>query len=225
MIQNQDLTSVFVIILILVFYFFQVFQRVKLLYLFRSTYYHFANIFFPYNSDDLIIHERINYFNFFYVFFFHLIMGITIAYLGAFIYLGEIKSDGMNAELFESLLFFNFICYIIILTRFFIINYLLDIFLNSKIKFLFFKNFIINIIIGLLLFINYAIYNLNDFYTIDYLKNTFFIIIGLHFIFQAKNYLSYFIKLDPKEIMYFILYLCAFKLAPLLWLYSILDLT
>ena len=56
--------------------------------------------------------------------------------------------------------------------------------------------------------------------TIDYLNNTFFILIGLHFIFQFKNYFSLIIKSEPKEIIYFILYLCAFKLAPWLWLYQ-----
>jgi hypothetical protein len=86
----------------------------------------------------------------------------------------------------------------------------------------FFKNYIINIIIGLLLLINFIIYNLNSIYTINSLKNTFLILIGFHFIFQAKNYLSLIIKSEPKEIMYLILYLCAFKLAPWLWLYSFL---
>ena len=70
--------------------------------------------------------------------------------------------------------------------------------------------------------INFTFYNLNSFYDIDYLKTTFLILIGLHFIFQAKNYFSLIIKFELKEVMYFILYLCAFKLAPWLWLYSIL---
>ena len=86
--------------------------------------------------------------------------------------------------------------------------------------FLLFYNKEIYIINAYNIFINFIVYNLNSFYTIDYLYNTLLILIGLHFIFQAKNYLSLIIKYEPKEVMYFILYLCAFKLAPWLWLYQ-----
>ena len=69
--------------------------------------------------------------------------------------------------------------------------------------------------------INYVVYSLDTFYDFNYLNNIFLILFVLHFIFQAKNYLSYFSKNKIKEVMYFILYLCAFKLAPWIWLYSI----
>ena len=49
MISNQDITSVFVLIILLVFYLLQLFQKVKLLYLLRSAYYHFTNIFVSYS--------------------------------------------------------------------------------------------------------------------------------------------------------------------------------
>ena len=68
MISNQDVTSIFVLVLIIVFYLFQIFQKTKLLYLFRSVSYHFTNIFFLYNPEDLNLHGRINYFNYFYIF-------------------------------------------------------------------------------------------------------------------------------------------------------------
>lgn len=222
MISNQDVTSVFVLVLIIVFYLFKVFQKTKLLYLFRSVSYHFTNIFFLYNPEDLNIHGRINYFNYFYIFFYHLINGVIMVYLSAFLYDGSLKIEGMDIKLFRSLFSINLFIYGIILIRFLIIKYFIEIFLSSRLKFIFFKNYIINIIIGILMLINFTIYNLNSFYNIDYLKNTFIILIGLHFIFQAKNYLSLIIKSELKEVMYFILYLCAFKLAPWLWLYSIL---
>ena len=145
-----------------------------------------------------------------------------MVYLSAYIYDGSLKAEGMDNELFKSLLSINLFIYVVIFIRFLIIKYFIEIFLTSKLKFIFFKNFIINIIIGILMLINFTFYNLNSFYNIDYLKNTFLILIGLHFIFQAKNYLSLIIKSELKEVMYFILYLCAFKLAPWLWLYSIL---
>ena len=128
----------------------------------------------------------------------------------------------MSTELFLNFLSINSLVFLMLLIRFLIIKYVLEIFLSSKLKFVFFKNYITNIIIGLLLFVNFVFYNLNSFYTIDYLNTTFFVLFGLHFIFQAKNYLSLIIKYEAKEIMYLILYLCAFKLAPWLWLYSFL---
>ena len=222
MIQNQELTSFFVLVLIIVFYFFQVFQKTKLLYLFRSAHYHFANILFLYNKEDLNVHGKINYFNYFYIFFFTLINVVIIVYIESFVFEGFINSKGMSTELSLSFLSINSLIFLMLLVRFLLIKYILEKFLSYRLKFIFFKNYIVSIIIGLLLFIIFVFYNLNSFFTIDYLKNTFIILIGLHFIFQAKNYLSLIIKCTSKEVMYFILYLCAFKLAPWLWLYSIL---
>ena len=225
MIRNQDLTTLFVLIIFLVFYFLQIFQRVKLVYLFRSLNYHFRNILVPYNIDDLGISASgtsvINYYNYFYMFFFLLINGVIMTYFGALSLQGSIKFDGISNELFLKLLNFNIIIFITLSVRFLIIKYFLEMFLSYKLKFIFFKNYIINIIIGILMLINFVVYNLNTFYNFNYLKNTFFILLVLHFIFQTKNYLSYFSKIDIKEVMYFILYLCGFKLAPWIWLYSI----
>jgi len=125
----------------------------------------------------------------------------------------------MSNDLFIRFLNFNIIILATLFIRFLIIQYVLGMFLKSKLKFIFYKNYIINIIIAVLMLFNFFIYNLNSFYDFNYLKNTFFILIGLHLIFQTKNYLSYFLKFDPKEVMYFILYLCAFKLAPWIWLF------
>ena len=225
MIQNQDISSFIVLFVLLVFSLFQIFQKVKLVYLFRSFSYHFRNILLPYNSDDLSISGSgisvINYFHYFYLFFFLLINGVIISYYGAWYEGGDFKSDKISYESFLSYFKFNSLILITILIRFLIIRFVLDLFINSKIKFLFYKNFIINIIIGLLMFLNFVIYNLNPFYEISYLYNTFLVLFLLHFIFQTKNYLSYFVKLEVKEVMYFILYLCAFKLAPWIWLYSV----
>lgn len=220
MIQNQELTSFFVLVLIIVFYFFQVFQKTKLLYLFRSAHYHFANILFLYNKENLNVHGKINYFNYFYIFFFTLINVVIIVYIESFVFEGFINSKGMSTELSLSFLSINSLIFLMLLVRFLLIKYILEKFLSYRLKFIFFKNYIVSIIIGLLLFIIFVFYNLNSFFTIDYLKNTFIILIGLHFIFQAKNYLSLIIKCTSKEVMYFILYLCAFKLAPWLWIYQ-----
>ena len=224
MIQNQDLTGLFFLIILLIFYILQKFQRVKLNYLFRSVGYHFRNIILPYNSGDLGISSSgtslINYFHYFYIFFFLIIYLVIISYLKIWGLGDTINLNYFINETTLSLLSFNSIILIALFTRFLIIRYILEIFIDNRLKFIFYKNFIINIIIGLLMFFNLIIYSLNSFYDIDYLKYLFLVFIVLHFIFQTKNYLSYFTKLDLKEVMYFILYLCAFKLAPWIWFYS-----
>ena len=223
MIRNQDLTTLFVLVVLLVFYFFQIFQRVKLVYLFRSVKYHFRNILIPYSSDDLGISGTgtsvINYFHYFYIFFFLLINVVIMTYFGAWYLKGGIKFDGMSNDLFLRFLNLNILILATIFIRFLIIQYVLGMFLNSKLKFIFYKNYIINIIIAVLMLFNFILYNLNSFYDFNFLKNNLFILLGLHLIFQTKNYLSYFLKFDLKEVMYFILYLCAFKLAPWIWLF------
>ena len=225
MILNQNLTTFFVLIIIFVFYFFQIFQKVKLVYLFRSVRYHFRNFLVPYNSDDLNISGSgtsvINYYNYFYIFFFLLINGALMTYLGELNPKETTKFDGLNNELFLRLLDYNVIIFTTLSVRFLVIRYILEMFLEYKLRFIFFKNYIINIIIGILLLINFVIYNLNSFLNLTYLKYSFLIFFFLHFIFQAKNYFSYFSKIDIKEVVYFILYLCAFKIAPWIWLYSI----
>jgi hypothetical protein len=225
MIQNQVLSSLFILILLLVFYLFQIFQRVKLVYLFRSFGYHFRNILLPYNSDDLSISGSgtsvINYFHYFYIFFFLLINGVIISYYGAWLEGGGLKLNKISYDLFMSYFKFNSLILVTLFIRFLLIRFVLELFINYKLKFLFYKNFIISIIIGLLMFINFVIYNLNPSYETSYLFSTFLVLFILHFIFQTKNYLSYFVKLKVKEVMYFILYLCAFKLAPWIWLYSV----
>jgi len=225
MIQNQVLSSLFILILLLVLYLFQIFQRVKLVYLFRSFGYHFRNILLPYNSDDLSISGSgtsvINYFHYFYIFFFLLINGVIISYYGAWLEGGDLKLNKISYDLFMSYFKFNSLILVTLFIRFLLIRFVLELFINYKLKFLFYKNFIISIIIGLLMFINFVIYNLNPSYETSYLFSTFLVLFILHFIFQTKNYLSYFVKLKVKEVMYFILYLCAFKLAPWIWLYSV----
>ena len=224
MIRNQDLTTLFVLIILLVFYFFQTFQRVKLVYLFKSLSYHFRNILVPYGADDLGISgsgtSLINYFHYFYIFFFLLINGVIITYFEAWSLEGNVKFDGISNVYFLRFLNFYVLILATLLIRFLIIRYIIEMFISSRLKFIFYKNYIVNIIIAVLMFINFVIFSLNSFYDFNYLKNTSFLLIGLHFLFQSKNYLSYFTNIDVKEVMYFILYLCAFKLAPWIWIYS-----
>ena len=217
MILTNDIINVFVLILILVFYFFTIYQKVKLLYLFRSLQYHFTNLFFPYNADDLAI-SKISYINYFNGFFFVIINVVIVSYFSSLRLNGSY--DQLQLIQFNTILFINSIVSGILLIRFLIIEYILGIFIDSQLKLIFYKNFIISIIISLLMIFNYFIYTYNDFYDFNSLKISLIVFILLFIILQTKNYLSYFIKLEIKEVMYFILYLCDFKLATWIWLYS-----
>ena len=218
MILTNDIINVFVLILILVFYFFTIYQKVKLLYLFRSLQYHFTNLFFPYNADDLTI-SKISYINYFNGFFFVIINVVIALYLSSFRLNGSY--DQLQLNQFNTILYINLITAGIIVIRFLIIEYILNMFIDSKLKLIFYKNFIISIIMSLLMIFNFFIFTYNDFYDFNSLKISLIVFISLFIILQTKNYLSYFVKLEVKEVMYFILYLCAFKLAPWIWLYSV----
>ena len=218
MILTNDIINVFVLILILVFYFFTIYQKVKLLYLFRSLQYHFTNLFFPYNADDLTI-SKISYINYFNGFFFVIINVVIALYLSSFRLNGSY--DQLQLNQFNTILYINLITAGIIVIRFLIIEYILNMFIDSKLKLIFYKNFIISIIMSLLMIFNFFIFTYNDFYDFNSLKISLIVFISLFIILQTKNYLSYFVKLEVKEVMYFILYLCAFKLAPWIWLYSL----
>ena len=218
MILTNDIINFFVLILILVFYFFTIYQKVKLLYLFRSLQYHFTNLFFPYNADDLTI-SKISYINYFNGFFFVIINVVIALYLSSFRLNGSY--DQLQLNQFNTMIYINLIAAGIIVIRFLMIEYILKMFIGSKLKLIFYKNFIISIIISLLMIFNFFIYTYNDFYGFNSLKISSMVFISLFIILQTKNYLSYFVKLEVKEVMYFILYLCAFKLAPWIWLYSL----
>ena len=218
MILTNNIINVVVLILILVFYFFTVYQKVKLLYLFRSLQYHFTNLFFPYNTDDLTI-SKINYINYFNGFFFVIINVAIVLYFSSLRLNGSY--DQLQLNQFNSIININSIAAGILVIRFLMIEYVLNMFIGSKLKLIFYKNFIISIIISLLMIFNFFIYTYNDFYDFNSLKISSIVFISLFIILQTKNYLSYFAKLKVKEVMYFILYLCAFKLAPWIWLYSI----
>ena len=218
MILTNNIINVVVLILILVFYFFTVYQKVKLLYLFRSLQYHFTNLFYPYNADDLTI-SKISYINYFNGFFFVIINVVIALYLSS---LGlNAGYDQLHLNHFNTSVYINLITVSIIVIRFLIIKYVLNMFIGSKLKLIFYKNFIISIIISLLMIFNFFIYTYNDFYDFNSLKISLILFISLFIILQTKNYLSYFVKLEVKEVMYFILYLCTFKLAPWIWLYSL----
>ena len=142
MILTNNIINVVVLILILVFYFFTVYQKVKLLYLFRSLQYHFTNLFFPYNADDLTI-SKINYINYFNGFFFVIINVAIVLYFSSLRLNGSY--DQLQLNQFNSIININSIAAGIIVIRFLMIEYILNMFIGSKLTLIFYKNFILPI--------------------------------------------------------------------------------
>ena len=201
MIFTNNIVNVSVFILIFIFYSFTIYQKAKLIYLFRSLRYHFANIFFPYIVEDLSV-SKISYVNYFNGFFFIVINGVICWYFTSLISSGN--SDKIELNLQKNIIYLNFITFNILISRFLIIEFILNLFIDSKLK----------------LVLNLFIYVYNDFYDFKLLRVSSIVIAFFYLLFQAKNYLSYIVKLEVKEVMYFILYLCTFKLAPWIWFYS-----
>ena len=167
MIFTNNIVNVSVFILIFIFYSFTIYQKAKLIYLFRSLRYHFANIFFPYNVDDLSV-SKISYVNYFNGFFFIVINGVICWYFTSLISSGN--SDKIELNLQKNIIYLNFITFNILISRFLIIEFILNLFIDSKLKLIFYKNFIINIIISLFLVLNLFIYVYNDFYDFKLLR-------------------------------------------------------
>jgi len=218
MIQINDILSLIVVLLIIIFYLLNYYQRSKLLYLIRSFRYHFSNLLRLYNQDDLGL-AKINYYHYFYVFLTFIIVLVVDAYIFV---LNNYNEDGLiRFNLLQNIQYFDYLLYLVFIIRFLLIEYIIGQFIDNRLKLIFFKNFIISIIVSSLMFLNILVYYFNDFYEIQSLWYSLYFFIAIYIYFQFKNYLSYFFNKRLKEVMYFILYLCAFKLAPWIWLYSV----
>ena len=140
MIFTNNIVNVSVFILIFIFYSFTIYQKAKLIYLFRSLRYHFANIFFTYNVEDLSV-SKISYVNYFNGFFFILINGVILWYFTSLISSGNSDKIELNPQ--KNIIYLNFITFSILISRFLIIEFILNLFIDSKLKLIFYKNFIL----------------------------------------------------------------------------------
>ena len=109
---------------------------------------------------------------------------------------------------------------LICISRYSLINFLLKAYKIPEIDIVLNKIYIITINTAFFLFI----VNLINSYYFDenliFLKVSSFIVVSIYMIAQLNNYLYIVRWGNIKNIIYFILYLCAFKLAPWIWLYT-----
>ena len=99
-------------------------------------------------------------------------------------------------------------------------NFLLKVYKIPEIDIVFNKIYIITINTAFFLFI---INLINSYYFVEnslFLKVSSSVCIFIYIIAQLNNYLYVIRWRKLKDIIYFILYLCAFKLAPWIWFYT-----
>ena len=153
-----------------------------------------------------------------------LLKSISFLNLFCFLFITSIISFTIDSYLnftsLEDLLRIWALIVLICISRYSLINFLLKAYKIPEIDIVFNKIYIITINTAFFLFI---INLINSYYFVEnslFLKVTSSVCLFIYIIAQLNNY-SYVIRWRKlNDIIYFILYLCAFKLAPWIWFYT-----
>ena len=179
------------------------------IYLFNRFVYSMTNFFPGINEEDKhsVLLRSYSLFNLFCFLFITSIISFTI-------------DSYLNFTSLEDLLRIWALIVLICISRYSLINFLLKVYKIPEIDIVFNKIYIITINTAFFLFI---INLINSYYFVEnslFLKVSSSVCVFIYIIAQLKNY-SYVIRWRKlKDIIYFILYLCAFKLAPWIWFYT-----
>ena len=205
---SKDFYSVYLLAFLLCIFLFKISNSTKLLYLFNRFVYSMTNFFPGINEEDkhTSLLKSLSFFN---LFWFGFITSIIIFTIDSF----------LNFTSAINLLRVWIYIIIFCISRFLFIRYITKIYNNPNIDAVLNKIYMITINTAVFLFIinllNSYYFNINSYF----LKVSSSICIIIYMIAQLNNYL-YIVKKDKlKYIFYFILYLCAFKLAPWIWFY------
>ncbi len=205
---SKDFYSVYLLAFLLCIFLFKISNSTKLLYLFNRFVYSMTNFFPGINEEDkhTSLLKSLSFFN---LFWFGFITSIIIFTIDSF----------LNFTSAINLLRVWIYIIIFCISRFLFIRYITKIYNNPNIDAVLNKIYMITINAAVFLFIinliNSYYFNTNSYF----LKVSSSICIIIYMIAQLNNYL-YIVKKDKlKYIFYFILYLCAFKLAPWIWFY------
>ena len=205
---SKDFYSVYLLVFLVSIFFFKISNSTKLIYLFNRFVYSMTNFFPGINEEDK--HTKLlKGFNFFNLFLFLFITSIITFTIDSFFNYTSLS------DILKIWLYIILIC----ISRFLLIKYLLKIYAGSDFDIVFNKIYLITINATFFLFIVNLI---NSYYFYEnsfFLKVSTFICLVIYILAQLKNYLYIISRNDLKNIVYFILYLCAFKLAPWMWFY------
>mgnify|MGYP001270715080 CR=1 FL=1 len=206
---SKDFYSIYLLVFFVSIFLFKISNSTKLIYLFNRFVYSMTNFFPGINEEDkhTVLLRSNSLLNLFCFLFITSIISFTI-------------DSYLNFTSLEDLLRIWAFIVLICISRYSLINFLLKVYKIEEIDIVFNKIYIITINTAFFLFI----VNLINSYYFDensiFLKVSSFIVVSIYMIAQLNNYLYIVRWGNIKNIIYFILYLCAFKLAPWIWLYT-----
>ena len=206
---SKDFYSIYLLVFFVSIFLFKLSNSTKLIYLFNRFVYSMTNFFPGINEEDKhsVLLKSISFFNLFCFLFITSIISFTI-------------DSYLNLTSLEEFLRIWALIILICISRYTLINFLLKAYKIPEIDIVLNKIYIITINTALFLFI---INLVNSYYFVEnslFLKVSCSIVVFIYMIAQLNNY-SYIVRWgNIKNIIYFILYLCAFKLAPWIWFYT-----
>ena len=206
---SKDFYSIYLLVFFVSIFLFKLSNSTKLIYLFNRFVYSMTNFFPGINEEDKhsVLLKSISFFNLFCFLFITSIIGFTI-------------DSYLNLTSLEEFLRIWALIILICISRYTLINFLLKAYKIPEIDIVLNKIYIITINTALFLFV---INLVNSYYFVEnslFLKVSCSIVVFIYMIAQLNNY-SYIVRWgNIKNIIYFILYLCAFKLAPWIWFYT-----
>ena len=206
---SKDFYSIYLLVFLISIFIFKIFNSTKLIYLFNRFKYSMTNL-FPGISEEEKGLSKSNYFNLFNSYWFLFITSIITFVIDSFI---NFKNP---YDLFKIWLIIAIIC----ISRYLLVRFIFNVYIDYNLNF--FSNKIYNLSIStaffafIIVLINSYYFSYNSFF----LKTLISICLIIYMVAQLNNYLYLIRRGNLKLIVYFILYLCAFKLAPWIWLYS-----
>ena len=206
---SKDFYSIYLLVFFVSIFLFKISNSTKLIYLFNRFVYSMTNFFPGINEEDKhsVLLKSNSFLNLFCFLFITSIISFTI-------------DSYLNFTSLEDLLRIWALIVLICISRFSLINFLLKVYKIPEIDIVFNKIYIITINTAFFLFI---INLINSYYFVEnslFLKVSSSLCVFMYMIAQLNNY-SYLIRRgNIRNIIYFILYLCAFKLAPWIWFYT-----
>ena len=206
---SKDFYSIYLLVFFVSIFLFKLSNSTKLIYLFNRFVYSMTNFFPGINEEDKhsVLLKSISFFNLFCFLFITSIISFTI-------------DSYLNLTSLEEFLRIWALVILICISRYTLINFLLKAYKIPEIDIVLNKIYIVTINTALFLFI---INLVNSYYFVEnslFLKVSCSVVVFIYMIAQLNNY-SYIVRWgNIKNIIYFILYLCAFKLAPWIWFYT-----
>ena len=206
---SKDFYNIYLLVFLVSIFLFKLSNSTKLIYLFNRFVYSMTNFFPGINEEDKhsVLLKSISFFNLFCFLFITSIISFTI-------------DSYLNLTSLEEFLRIWALIILICISRYTLINFLLKAYKIPEIDIVLNKIYIITINTALFLFV---INLVNSYYFVEnslFLKVSCSIVVFIYMIAQLNNYLYIVRWGNIKNIIYFILYLCAFKLAPWIWFYT-----